>query len=101
MALPKFPTTDQPLSLLQTQWAQRLNPVLALPLLAQNTLKNVSLLTGTNNINHMLGRPLQGWFLIRKRADASIYDDQDNNSSPQRTLILVTDADVSVDIVVF
>lgn len=101
MQLPKFPTVDRALSLLQTRWAQLINPVISLPMVNQNTLKNVSLKTGTNSVNHLLGRNLQGWFLIRQRASASIYDNQDNNIHPDISLTLVTSADVVVDLVVF
>lgn len=102
MQLPKFGTTDKSLALLQTSWSQIFNPIISLPMLAQNTLTSVALLTGvTNNINHMLSRNLQGWFLIRKRGAADIYDTQDTNPQPSRTLQLITDADVTVDLVVF
>lgn len=101
MQLPKFGTTDQALNLLQTRWAQSLNPVISLPMLQQNTLTSVSLVTGSNTINHLLGRKLQGWIIVRQRAAASIYDTQDANTMPELTLQLTTDADVVVDVVVF
>lgn len=110
MQLPKFKTDDRSFALLQTQWAQSINPVLSLPMVNQNTLRNnpsqvgnsgVTLAIGSNTINHLLGRALQGWFIVRQRSAANIYDDQDNNTTPALTLVLVSDAIVSVDIVVF
>jgi|SRR5882672_2881327 len=101
MQLPKFPTIDKSFSLLQTQWAQSLNPIISLPMLQQNTLTRVKLVTGPNKINHLLQRTLQGWFLIRKRSAADVFDEQDANSSPDLTLILNASADVTVDLVVF
>lgn len=101
MQLPKFKTDDRSFALLQTQWAQSINPVLSLPMVNQNTLRNITLAIGSNTINHLLGRELQGWFTVRQRAAANIYDDQDNNTTPALTLVLVSDAIVSVDIVVF
>jgi hypothetical protein len=102
MQLPKFGTSDKSLALLQTQWAQFLNPIISLPMLQQNTLTKVTLTAGvTNNINHMLGRELVGWMITRKRASATIYDTQDSNNAPQNTLQLITDNDVVVDLVVF
>lgn len=84
-----------------TTWAQALDPVINNPLNKVSILKNQSLVTGTNVINHKLGRQLQGWFLVRQRAAASIYDTQDSNQMPQLTLTLESSAPVVVDIGVF
>lgn len=90
------------LDMMQVQWAQQLNPLIANPTTNNLILKNVSLAVGTNVINHRLARPLQGWNPTRMRATAAnIYDLQDTNLTPQLTLILVSDANVVVDLVVF
>lgn len=78
-----------------------MNPVLALPQTNSSILSNVQLKVGSNVINHGLGRTLQGWSLVRQRAAASIYDNQDNNQTPALTLVLVSSAAVSVDLEVF
>lgn len=100
-ALPLFQTKIRELSMLMTQWKSQLDPVLARPTQSNSTLTNVSLVSGSNTINHKLGQKLQGWYIVRQRALASIYDNQDNNQSPDLTLVLVASAPVSVDIVVF
>lgn len=65
-------------------------------------LTSISLLVGQNNIiNHTLGRQLAGWKIVRKRAQADIWDNQDSNTSPNLTLWLSTSADVTIDIEVF
>lgn len=87
--------------MMQTTWAQALDPVIANPLNSVLILKNQVLATGANVVNHKLGRKLEGWFLIRQRAAASIYDTQDTNQMPQLTLTLESSADVVVDIGVF
>lgn len=99
--LPQFQSDDKDFQLLQNRWGAILNPVIGNP--SNNTLilKNVTLLTGSNTINHLLGRKLQGWRISRQRSAASIYDTQDSNTMQDLTLILVTDADVSVDLEVF
>ena len=99
MALPIFQDPNRNLMMMQTQWASQLNPVLAIPSIT--ILKNVSLKVGANVINHMLQRPLQGWYIVRQRALASIYDTQDSNQNPSLTLNLTSNAVVSVDIAVF
>ena len=91
----------QPLELMQTTWAQQLNPIIANPVLQNNILKNISLSAGDNVINHKLGRKLQGWRFTRVRAAATTYDKQDSNKTPELTLVLNSSADVVVDIEVF
>jgi len=65
-------------------------------------LENVSLTTGSNIINHRLGRNLKGWKITRMRSQfSSIYDTQDSNPSPNLTLLLNSSVNVVVDIEVF
>lgn len=87
--------------MLQTQWSAALNPVINNPPNKCNVLSSVTLQTGNNVINHLLGRKLQGWKLVRQRAAASVYDNQDNNQSQDLTLVLISSAPVVVDIEVF
>lgn len=87
--------------IMQNNWARQLNPLLANPANQSIILKNQILVAGTNVINHKLGQKLQGWNIVRKRADASIYDMQDTNQTPQLTLLLVSNNPVVVDIEVF
>jgi len=101
MSLPIFKDATVNFSQMQTVWAATLNPVLANPATNSSILKNVALASGTNNINHLLGRKLQGWRLVRQRSAASVYDNQDNNQTPTLTLILVSSAVVNCDIEVF
>lgn len=99
--LPKFQTTDQSLSLLQTAWATQIDPVIGSPIATPTILKGVALITGSNTVNHMLGQPLTGWFVVRQRSSASIYDTQDTNPIPDKTLRLVSSSGVNVDLMVF
>lgn len=101
MSLPIFISTSRELSSLQTNWAQILNPVIDLPINSGLIRKNISLASGDNTINHLLGRKLQGWFIVRQRASATFFDKQDTNNSPSLTLVLNASGAVSVDIFVF
>ena len=78
-----------------------LNQLVGSPLLNNNILTSVSLASGSNTINHKLNRKLQGWMIVRQRASASIYDTQDSNTDPNNTLVLVSSAAVTVDLLVF
>lgn len=96
-----FQDPNKNFMLQQNSWARVLNPILIKPQNSSSILQSVSLVTGANVINHKLGQPLQGWNIVRQRAAASIYDEQDSNPRPNLTLVLVSSADVSVDIEVF
>lgn len=98
--LPYFDTDDLSLSLLQDKWAQVLEPVINQPQNNAVILKGI-VLSSSSVINHTLGRKLQGWQVVRQRGDASIYDRQDINSFPDRTLLLTASSGVSVDILCF
>ena len=89
------------LSLMQTKWAGILNPLLGNPSLQSSILTGIALVSGSNVINHQLGRKLVGWRIIRIRASATIYDLQDTNTMPELTLLLHASADVTIDLEVF
>lgn len=101
MTLPIFLSKIQDVMLLQTKWSSVLNPVISNPSIQSVILKNITLANGTTVVNHMLGRNLTGWRIIRQRAQAGICDVQDSNQTPQLTLVLLSDADVSVDLECF
>lgn len=89
-----------PLPTMQTRWKSDLDPMLSNPLNEISILKNVSLMTGDNTINHLLGRVMQGWFLIDLQGIATIYRP---STSPfnKLTLTLTSSADVTCSIGVF
>lgn len=96
--LPQKLTLEQ----LQNRWSSLIDPVLMNPVNNSLLLKNISLVSGANVINHKLGRPLQGWFVTRMRSVAiSIYDTQDSNQMPDLTLTLNASAPCVVDLTVF
>lgn len=99
--LPIMQSDSEQLLSVQTRWASILNPLLSNPLLNGVVLKQVQLASGSNIINHKLGRKLQGFIITRQRGPANIYDTQDNNSMPDLTLHLESSASVSCDIYVF
>lgn len=103
MSLPQFQNDDRAFQLMQSSWASQLDPMLLNPLNRVTILKNVSLLSASNPnvVNHLLQRNLQGWFVIRQRASAIVWDSQDSNQTPSLTLNLRASADVTVDLAVF
>ncbi len=99
--LPQFQSDDRDFQLMQNAWGSQLNPLLARPQNQSNVLKNIVLAAGDNTVNHLLGKNLQGWKIVRQRASASIYDKQDTNQRPNLTLILNASGAVSIDLEVF
>ena len=106
MSLPQLQTgaqgIDKVFVQMQSLWAAAINPFINRAQNQSTIIPNVKLVTGINNvIPHGLAGPLSGWSIVRIRAAATIYDDQDTNPTPQKTLILFTSANVTVDLEVF
>lgn len=102
MPLPRLQSEDAALGRLQTRWKASLDPLVDLPLLQGVLLKNVSLQSGANVVDHRLGRAPQGYLVTRVQGAAtSLYDTQAANPRPQLTLNLVSSAAATVDLWVF
>ncbi len=101
MSLPKFKSSDVSFSLAMSTWASQLDPLLANPANNGIILSNVPLLIGTNTVNHMLGQKLQGWQVILKGGEGTIYDLQAINPIPDKTLQLHASSGVTVSLYVF
>jgi len=101
MALTIYKDSNTNFMLMQSSWAANINPFLINPTNNKSIIKDVTLINGSNIINHLLGRVLQGWSITRKKGNANIYDTQDSNPRPQFSLVLVSSAAVTVDIEVF
>jgi hypothetical protein len=93
----KVQSNDRAIGRLQSNIERALAPIVEMTL-----LQGVDLEAGrTMRIPHMLGRPLLGWFPARVRAQCDLWDEQDNNLSPELSLLLRTSRDVVADLVVF
>ena len=102
MQLPIIQTDDPELRMMQDRWKSALDPVLAMPIAGGLILQNVTLASGSNTVNHLLGRKLRGWFPVRWHgAWQQIYDNQDTNNFQDKVLVLVSGGAVTVDLMVF
>lgn len=103
----KIQTTDRIINQLQDNTANLLDPVATVvqdsALLAGKILPKVKLQASSNTIEHGLNRPIKGWFIVRQRAAASIFDTQDSVPAEQQSVVLklTSSAIVTVDIYVF
>lgn len=96
MALPLRLPKDQ----METQWSSQLNPMLSNSLNSVQILKNVALINGTTVINHKLGFPMNGWFIVDQTSAASIYRPTTASFNSQ-TLTLVSSAATTINLGVF
>ena len=101
MNLPIIFNKDEIFQLFQSKWSSILNPFLSNISNNSSIIPNVPITSGTNVINHYLGKKLTGWRIIRIGSAAKIYDAQDLNPTPKLTLILISDADAIISLEVF
>lgn len=99
----KFVAFDEPkLERFQQNVDEALRPLIQANILDGRLLRSVSLITGQANlVEHKLGRAPQGWLVIRSRAQATVWDLQDSNELPSKTLDLRCSANVTVDLWIF
>lgn len=65
-------------------------------------LEKIAITSGTlKKVEHKLNRNLRGWILLRNRANSVIWDTQDSNPNPNKTLYLNASATSTIDIWVF
>lgn len=100
--LKKIGTSNYEMQKLQQNIESAIEPIISKDIVDGLLLKNVCLEPGiANEVKHSLGRPVQGWIVVRKRADARIWDVQDFNRNPSKTLTLAASHDVKVDLWIF
>lgn len=98
MQLPIFHSDSRESMMMQSRWSTLINPILNQPLNAGNILTGIDLISGVTVVNHLLGRQMQGWFIVDQDAVASIYRSAAMNDL---TLTLTSSAAVTVNIFVF
>ena len=106
MPVPHFDTlvlSDRELTRLQDNVDRVLNPLVGLPLIQGQLLTGVALQSAvTTNVQHKLGRRLQGWCVADINANATVWRDAAaTNPSPNAILQLKCSADCTVSLWVF
>jgi len=98
----KIDIEDKVIARFQDNVEQAISQLPSTDIVQGRLVKDVSLLSAsTVKVSHKLGRPVVGWFIVRQRASAIIWDSQDSNSTPSLTLDLKCSANVVVDLWVF
>lgn len=90
---------DWPLA--NPRWASILNPIIENPIVGGNLLQGISVVTGTNVINHGLQEKLQGYIVVMNNANVTFYDSQASNPKPDLTLQLVASGAAKISLYVF
>jgi hypothetical protein len=97
----RIQTADRTINQIQDNIDRVVDNFAASPLASGALLQSISLVTGSNEVNHTLNRKLVGWVITRNRANATFFDTQDSNPIPTKTLRLTASAPVVVDLFVF
>lgn len=73
-----------------------------LPQLDSVIVQDVILSSGIDNaVEHKLNRKLTGWQIIRKDANADVWESSTVNSTPSKTIILRSSATVKLSFIFF
>ncbi len=98
----KVGSTDGELQKVQQNVENAISPIIRKEIIDGVLLRDVCLEPSiSNEVKHSLGRKPLGWTIVRKRADARIWDVQDYNRNPTKTLSLAVSHSVKVDIWIF
>lgn len=98
----KVGSSNQELNKVQQNVENALSTIIRKPIIDGILLKNVCLEPSiSNEVKHSLGREPLGWIVVRLRADARIWDVQDYNRNPSKTLSLAASHSVTVDLWIF
>ena len=97
-SLKKIASDDRAVNQLQENMEQAINPVLKSQIIDGIIIKDVEVLTGTpKTINHLLGRAITGYAVIKRNASSQIWD----SANDKRTLTLNSSANVTINLWVF
>lgn len=99
-ALKKLLASDRVLNQVQENVAQALKPLLESSIGSGRVIDSIAIVSGTpKTVEHKLGREFKGWIVVRKNADANVWES--TSSIPSKTLILNADANVTISIWIF
>lgn len=102
--IPSFRRTlvkDGDLRLVQDSVDKVLGVISKKEILDGQLLKDVGVSTQTVFLEHKLGREVQGYIVVKNNAAAHVYDEQDLNPTPTKTLALKSNTTAIVSLWVF
>lgn len=96
--LPIYQTKDQTLLQLQTVWKSQLTPAIQNTVIQGHQIDDIKLISGATTFNHLLGRQMQGWFIVDSNANVGPYRSQPLND---KTLTLSATGMATVSVWVY
>lgn len=95
-------TADRALADVQQQVDSKFRSQQSSPFATGRIIPGISLTTGTaNKVSHKLGRKYVSWSVVRKSANADVWEDNYSSpSNPNKFIVLQCSADVKVDLLV-
>jgi hypothetical protein len=101
-ALRKISTQDAETNRFQDNVSQAIQPLLNFPISDGVLVQGISLNSSTfTQVSHKLGRPYRGWLVVRKSANAQIWENFQETNLLDRFLPLRASASVIVDLWIF
>jgi hypothetical protein len=94
----KIRTADEVLNRVQDSFDQALKSITRQDALAKVVIEDVVLVAGgaDNIVSHKLGRSVKGFLVVRKNAEADIWESPTTNNLPTKQIILRASAAVTV-----
>jgi ATP-dependent protease ClpP protease subunit len=100
--LERLKVKDSELSSVQDNVIRSVAPILQKVIIDGQILEDISIATGAvRNISHGLGRPITGYFIMKRNANAQIWDSEATNTQKDIYLKLNSSANCIVSIWVF
>lgn len=96
--LPLYKNDNPEFQWMQAKWKSALDPILANPVINGLQLPDITLIAGTNVINHRLNRKMQGWMVTDTNSPYMPYRSAAFNDS---TLTLTSSVSCTVSLWVF
>ena len=104
MALSKYEAynvSDPHLTKVQYKLQEALGPIFAVDFLDGNLITDVDLTTSASNITHRLGREAKGYIVVKRNANAVVYDNESSKTNKTSFLKLIASASVTIIVWVF
>ena len=93
----KIQSTIQELNRVQDNFIKWTRGIATLEILKGRLIQDISLTTGSNSIEHKLGRTPLGWIVVDRDGTATVY----KSSANSRTLELTSSGSVDISLWVF
>lgn len=97
----KLTVSDEGMNRVQEYINLALRPILASSIGNGVLLTNIELASGANEVEHKLGREPQGYLVVQKDANESVWDSQSTNTRKRIILSLNTSGACTVSLWVF